>query len=176
MNDRVEKKQIQTIKLLKQIGLKMLIIDEIQHILAGNTEKQRHFLNVIKHLGNELMVPIVAVGIKDAFRAIHNDPQLANRFVPYLLPTWKMNTEFLQLLASFEKVLPLKAPSSLIQPEIANKILSMSEGTIGEIATLLSLAAENAIHSGTEKITAKVLENINWVSPSERRRAAERLA
>jgi len=79
------------------------VIDEIHHVLAGNLNKQRHFLNTIKYLGNELQIPIVGVGIKEAFNAIQTDPQLANRFEPVLLPRWELNTGFLKLLASFER-------------------------------------------------------------------------
>jgi hypothetical protein len=35
-----------------------------------------------QYLGNELKLPIVAVGTQDAFNAISTDPQLANRFEP----------------------------------------------------------------------------------------------
>jgi hypothetical protein len=36
--------------------------------------RQRHFLNVIKYLGSELQIPIVAVGTHGAFNAISNRP------------------------------------------------------------------------------------------------------
>ena len=121
-SDRLEKKQFQVIKLLRYIQLKMLIIDEIHHILAGNLNRQRSFLNVIKYLGNELNIPIVGVGTKDAFRAIQTDSQLANRFDIAMLPRWEFNTDFLRLLASFERMLPLKKPSSLHSNEIAMKL------------------------------------------------------
>ncbi len=48
--------------------------DEIQHVLAGPALKQRHFLNVIKYLGKELQIPIVAVGTRDAFNAVQTNP------------------------------------------------------------------------------------------------------
>jgi Cdc6-like AAA superfamily ATPase len=44
----------EVVRLLATIGVKVLIIDEIQHVLAGPLLRQRAFLNVIKHLGNEL--------------------------------------------------------------------------------------------------------------------------
>src|SRR5450631_1979637 len=106
---------------------------EIQHVLAGPLLKQRQFLNVIKHLGNELQIPIVAAGTQDAFNAIQTDPQLANRFEPAVLQRWTMGEDYLRLLASFEKLLPLEHRSDLLEPAMAIKILSLSEGTIGEI-------------------------------------------
>ena len=58
---------------------KFFIIDEIHNILAGSTHKQREFLNILRFLGNELQLPIVGVGIKDAYLAIRSDDQLENR-------------------------------------------------------------------------------------------------
>lgn len=174
-NDRVDKKQAQVIKLLRYVELKMLVIDEIHHILAGNLNRQRAFLNVIKYLGNELQVPIVGVGTKDAFRAIQTDPQLANRFEPALLPRWTFDAEFLRLLASFERMLPLAEASKLHDTTLATKLFSMSEGYLGELSTLLTSAASTAVDSGNEHIDAKLLDSIGWVSPSERRRQTERM-
>lgn len=168
--DRLEKKQDMVITLLKKVGMRVLVIDEIQHVLAGSLNKQRTFLNVIKYLGNELQVPIVAVGTLDAFRAVQTDPQLANRFEPATLPRWNLDDDFLRLLVSFERMLPLQIPSKLHSPALAAKLLSMSDGLIGEIAQILTTAAIHAVKSGNEFIDIKLLESIGWVSPTERKR------
>ncbi|MDA8258525.1 MAG: TniB family NTP-binding protein [Betaproteobacteria bacterium] len=168
--DRPDRKQFQTIKLLRAVGLKILVIDEIHHILAGTMTKQRAFLNVIKYLGNELEVPIVGVGIRDAFRAIQTDPQLSNRFDPVMLPRWANDEEYLRLLATFERILPLRQPSNLVDGPLADKIYSMSEGYIGEISGLLVLAAVHAVETGHERIDKKMLDAIDWTVPSERRK------
>ena len=169
-SDRVEKKQAQALKLLRYVGLKLLIIDEIHHILAGNLNKQRGFLNVIKFIGNELQVPVVGVGTGDAFRAIQTDPQLANRFDPGKLPRWQHDEDFLRMLVSFERMLPLRQASTLHDPAISSKLLSMSEGLIGELSRILVSAASQAVQSGEERITVKTLSLIDWISPSERKR------
>jgi len=147
----------------------MLIIDEIKHVLAGPTLKQRHFLNVIKLLGHELQVPIVAVGTRDAFNAIQTDPQLANRFEPELLRRWAMTDDYLRLLASFEVAFALARPSRLVERTLAQKILTLSEGTIGEISALLTRAALEAIDRGTEQITSVSLDGCGYLSPRDRR-------
>lgn len=168
---RVDEKQAQVLRMLDAVGVRILIIDEIHHVLAGTAIKQRQFLNVIKYLGNELRIPIVAVGTRDAFNAIHSDPQLANRFEPALLPRWQMDEEYLRLLASFETLLPLTKASQLTEPDLALKILSLSEGTIGEIATLLTRAATSALRGGEDRITSITLDRCGYVAPSARRRA-----
>ena len=93
-HDRIDKKQTQVIHLLKRMQTRMLIIDEIHHILAGSMNRQRAFLNVIKYLGNDLQIPIVGIGTKDAFRALQTDPQLSNRFEPAVLPRWNLDRNF----------------------------------------------------------------------------------
>lgn len=169
-SERVDKKQFQVLKLLRYVGLKMLVIDEVHHILAGSLHRQRAFLNVLKYLGNELKISIVGVGTKDAFQAIQTDPQFANRFEPVGIPRWELDQEFLRLLFSFEKVLPLKLPSQLHQDALARTLFSMSEGYIGELSSLLNDAAVYAIKNNIEQITPKVLKEINWVLPSRRKR------
>lgn len=172
-SERIDKKQFQVIKLLRYIGLKVLVIDEIHHILAGNMNRQKAFLNVIKYLGNELQISIVGVGTKDAFRALQTDPQLSNRFEPVTLPRWEMDHDFQRLLASFERMLPLKQPSALAQQELASTLFAMSEGYIGELSRLLSDASALAIHSGTEQISSKLLQQVDWTPPSRRKRQLE---
>jgi hypothetical protein len=113
INDRVERKQQQVIHILKKVKLKILVIDEIHHILAGSSSRQRSFLNVLKFISNELQISLVGVGTREALNAIQTDQQLSNRFEPLLLPKWHMNEEYLRLLASFELMIPLKKPSHL---------------------------------------------------------------
>lgn len=173
--DRVDRKQFQAIKLMRAVGLRMLVIDEIHHILAGNLTRQKMFLNVIKFLGNELEIPIVGVGIRDAFRAIQTDPQLSNRFKPIVLPKWRNDDDFIRLLMTFERMIPLRHPSQLDEQALADRIYAMSEGLIGEVSDLLVEAAVLAVKTGREVIDRKVLESIEWVVPSKRRAQPEGL-
>lgn len=161
------------IKLMKATEVKILIVDELHNLLAGNNNVQREFLNVLRFIGNTMKIPIVGVGIKDAYLAIRSDDQLENRFEPFILPLWQNDNEFSKLLKSVTMVLPLQKPSSLLDPEVRSIILSKSEGIIGEIMTLLTRAACEAIISGQEFIDRSTLEKTKYNSPSERRRLYE---
>jgi hypothetical protein len=173
--ERVAQKQVQVLRILKQIGVRMLIIDEVHNVLTGPVTKQRQFLNVLKYLGNDLQIPLVGLGTPEALRAVQADPQLANRFEPAALPPWQLNQEFQMLLASFERTLPLREPSRLADEQMARHLFALSEGSLGELSVLLTSAAVSAVQSGAERIDAQVLAAIDWVPPSERRRRAERL-
>lgn len=167
-SDRADKKQRQVIAILKQVGVKVLVIDEIQHILvAGNQRRHTQLLNMIKFLSNELLIPMVCAGIRTALNAIQHDEQLKNRFDSETLHRWVIGDEYFRLLASFEQLLPLKKPSQLTDPSLAHRILSLSEGHIGEIAKVLRTASVLAITSKNEQITLPLLDKIKYVSPSD---------
>jgi hypothetical protein len=106
------------IKLMKATEVKILIVDELHNLLAGNNNVQREFLNVLRFIGNTMKIPIVGVGIKDAYLAIRSDDQLENRFEPFILPLWQNDNEFSKLLKSITMVLPLQKPSSLLDLEV----------------------------------------------------------
>jgi hypothetical protein len=168
--------QLQVVTLLRAAQTKMLIIDEIHHILAGHIRLQSVFLNALKYLSNELRIPIVAVGTKDALRAIQTDPQMANRFEPAPVAKWMLDEEFRRLLVSFERVLPLQRPSGLAMGQLPLRLLAMCEGQIGELRAVLVEAAIAAIATGKEALDSNLLKDLPWVLPSERRAAAERAA
>ena len=169
-NDRPARKRAAVLSLLRRTRVRILILDEIHHVLAGNAMQQRQFLNLLKYLGNELEIPLVAAGIQDAFNALQSDPQLSNRFEPVALPRWTFDTEYLRLLASAERLLPLGRPSHLIETSLAHQVLALGEGIIGEIMTLLQRASIEAAASGEERITLALLKELDWVPPSARQR------
>jgi hypothetical protein len=176
-NDRAGNKFLQVVRICERVGLRLLIIDEIHDIIAGSRANQRVFRSAIKQLGNELQIPIVGVGIKEAYNAIRSDDQLSNRFEVVELPRWKISDHlppkddpYMKLLVSFERALPLRNPSHLVKKTLALKLLSMSEGLIGELSAVLNAAAEQAIRSKREQIDAATLDEINWIAPSDRSR------
>jgi hypothetical protein len=76
------------------------------------------------------------------------------------------------LLSTLEAVLPLRQPSDLAAPQLADKILSAAEGILGEVVSIVTRAAVHAVNSGTESITMKLLDEIGFTSPTQRRRVA----
>lgn len=171
-SEATDAKRDRVVTVLRRVNLGMIMVDEIQHLLAGPYMKQRSCLNVLKYLGNELCVPLVGVGTAEAVRAVQTDPQLANRFTPEVLPKWNKDAELARLLASFERVLPLRQPSQLAAPALAGRIVDLASGTIGEMSTLLNAAAIHAIRTSEERITAQTLDASDYVTPALRKQAA----
>lgn len=162
------------LRMLREVGVKMLVVDELHNVLGGRGEARREFLNLIRYLGNELRIPLVGVGTRDAYLSIRSDDQLENRFAPLTLPRWEPDDEALSLLASFAASFPLHRPSPIATPEMTTYLLTRCEGTIGELTQLLTDAAVAAIESGEEAIDQRTLLLAPYVGPTERRRLFER--
>jgi len=168
--DKTVKKEQQIKYYCGLCKLKLLVIDEIHNILSGPISKQKIFMNALKNLSNDLQITIILVGIKEALRATNTDNQIANRFKPVFLLKWQLDRDYLSLLASIEKTLPLKKASEIWKDKrIALKILDESDGYIGEIIDLLNQASIYAIENNIEQITLKVLSACDFTKPSERK-------
>lgn len=150
--------------MLRRIGPRMLIVDEVHHLLAGSYREQRAALNLLKYIANDLKISVVVVGTSDAPLALQTDAQMHSRFTPMEIPRWRQSDDFRRLLAAFERVLPLRKPSELTQRPIAEFLLGASAGLTGEVSRLLNEAAEHAILDRTERITLAHLEHAAHVA------------
>lgn len=131
---------------------RMLIVDEVHHLLAGSPREQRASLNLLKYLANELKISVVAVGTSDAPVAFQSDPQIYSRFVPFELARWSESEDFRRLLRAFEAALPLRRRSELTQRSVVQFLVAASGGLLGEVSRILTDAAEAAIGDGSERI------------------------
>ena len=144
--------------LLRRIEPRMLIVDEVHHLLAGSHIEQRASLNLLKYLANDLKISVVAVGTSDAPLAFRTDPQMSSRFTPFEMPRWIESDDFRRLLRAFEQVLPLRRASDLVQRPFVQFLISASGGLLGEVSRLLTEAAERAILDGSQRISLEHLE------------------
>jgi Bacterial TniB protein len=164
-----QEKLVLVLDALSKIELRILALDEVNFTEVGTAAKQKRFLNALRYLANELRISIVCLGTEEMMRVIRTVSSVENRFVPAMLPRWQPNKEVRALLASFEQIIPLKHPSNLQSRKLMSKLLTRSEGTIGELKMLLGAAAAMAMHNGTERITEEIIETCNYVPPSARK-------
>jgi Bacterial TniB protein len=168
-NQSPDMKRPVVVELLREIGVRILVLDEINNILAGSVAKQRAFLNTLKYLSNKLGLSIIASGTPEALSVVKTDPAIDNRLRKEYLPLWGCDMNYRQLLASFEQMLPLKEPSSISRRELAALVHSRTDGTIGSTSTLLAEAAKWAIRNGQETIDERALKECSFKSKAEER-------
>lgn len=165
-SDTVAKLRSQTMYLMRECNVKMLMIDEIHHLLSGTATQQRTVMHALKSLGNELMIPIVGIGIKNASLVLSSSPELTSRFDLITLHRWELDKNFRGLLNAFEKRLPLKKTSNLHEKEKATLLYTISAGNLGNLHRLLIECATYAIEQDIEDITVDIIKKFKWVKPT----------
>jgi replication-associated recombination protein RarA len=150
-----------SLDLLRFVGARMLIIDEVHALLAGSYRQQRVLLNVLRFLATDLCVPLVCAGTANAKRALTTDQQLADRFEAIELPRWRNDEAFRRLLGSFQAILPLRQPSDLTSAVMRRALLEHTEGVTVRLVRLIEALAVDAIRSGAEKIDQSSLSKLS---------------
>ncbi len=165
-----QEKLVLVLDALSKIEIRILALDEVNFTEVGTAAKQKRFLNALRYLANELRISIVCLGTEEMMRVIRSVPSVENRFPPMVLPQWQPDHTFRQLLASFEKIIPLTYPSGLPRSStLTAKLLAGSEGTFGELKMLLAAAATDAMRKGTERITEEIIDGCTYTPPSARK-------
>jgi hypothetical protein len=79
------------------------------------------------------------------------------------------------MLRYMEANLPLEQASVLHRGSLRKRLYAMSEGLLGELATIIRQAGVKAVEEGWEVVDDRTLDALNWIIPSKRRSNAEDL-
>ena len=156
---RFHELQSAAVGMLKHASARMLIIDEIQHLLSCNAREQRAALNAIKSLANTLRMSIVAAGTHEAVHVMRYDPQIASRFEQMELPVWGETEELWRFAAGYVRLLPSRLGADLDQRVIAC-LLELTDGITGRVTDVLRRAAAHAIATRSNRITLDTLQYV----------------
>lgn len=140
------------IRLLRELGMRVLVIDEINSVLAGTPHQQRLFLQLLRFLSNELRAALVCAGIPEARHALLSDPQLRSRFGDLELPPWAPGEELRDFINRLVWSMPLREPSPVDSAKLRALLAERSGGVTLGICRAVERAAIAAIRSGRERI------------------------
>ncbi len=158
--------KIQTIHILKKVGCRLLIIDEIQHVLFNAPAKQRVLMDTIKYLSNELKISIVLGGTEEAVRTL-SSKQLANRFEPIELPEWKLNVDYATLFVSLMDHFLVADKKFTFDKEFIKEVYFMSEGNLGATVEIIRKTCLKAYESNTMDLSNDLLKMIRYTNPDK---------
>lgn len=162
---RAEKEE-RVLKLLRQLSLRMIIIDEIHNVLVGGPRLTDLFLIALKSLSNELRLPIVLVGTEDALNVIQLDRQVESRYPAVEVPAWSVE-EFKAVVRTLIGAMPLRGQTRLTMEDV-RWLHGRTRGVLGDLISTLQLAATEAILSKREAIDREVLEAALELTSRER--------
>jgi hypothetical protein len=156
------------VRLLKQVGVRVLVFDEVHNLLAGSPREQRVILQLFRFLSNELKASLVCLGVADAREAIAGDTQLARRLDQLALPRWNADEEFQALVTAVLRSLPLRRASSLSAQSLRH-LARVSNGITAKVFAMLNELAIEAVTTGVERITDEAMEA--WKPAAEKEAA-----
>lgn len=153
----------ETYRAMQDVGLRLLLIDDLHNISGSGIGPM---LVDLRNLGSVTGVSLGCFATKEIAAIFRRDEQLANRFELLTLPRWELDDmDYAKLLATFAQQLPLRRPSQLTDPGMAQTILAAAGGLIGGIASLLRQAAVEAIRTGHECIDRTMLARAHGSLP-----------
>lgn len=165
-SDNLSTKHEQVINLLRNIKLKVLVIDEVHNLAAGSDNQNKIFLNLLRELSNELQLNLICAGTKEALSAVATDKQLSRRFTPNILSRWQADSEeSYKFLLSIGRRTPLREATEFQNPDFLVEFFDRTEGILGEMVKLLRKAVIYALDNGEEKLTPSVIKNTTYTPP-----------
>jgi hypothetical protein len=154
--------RIEAHKAMQDVGLRLLLIDDLHNIRGSGVSSM---LVELREIGSVTGVSLGCFATREIAYVLRQDEQLANRLEPFVLPRWRTeDPDYLRLLATFERYLPLRRPSELTRSDIAARIVAMTDGLVGGIASVLRRAAAAAVRTGHERLDAAMLDCLRPVS------------
>ena len=161
--------KLQACHILRKIKCRLLIIDEIQHVLASTPSKQRGTMDTIKYLSNELDISVVLAGTEEAMRVVGTGSQLSNRFEPVKLPKWELDREYATLFVSLLEQFDVKGDKFTYGKQFIQDVYSLSGGYLGEIVAIIRRCCILSYENGSLELHSRLLDQINYIQPDKRR-------
>lgn len=157
---------------LHAIGL--LVIDEIQHLMANRSKNSDEMLNFFVTLVNVYSLPIIMVGTPKASNIFERDLRSSRRAVGFGSIHWEpiknepaiktpdgkvRKSEWMTFTDALWKYQWLRKADLLLSEELRQCWFDLTQGILDVTVKLFVLAQIRAIESGLERITVKLLQN-----------------
>lgn len=155
-------------KLTKNLNVRIVFLDEIQHLSLGGPINREETKNGLKRYMKECGASIVALGMPKGLGIIHGEPQLNRHFKKLTLPPWQADDEGRSLIHNLEAGFELAHPPHLAQNAIlCCEIFALAEGVLQHVVDIMQQAAIVAVITGKERITREIIKSLGWVKDSE---------
>ncbi|HGF4932741.1 TPA: TniB family NTP-binding protein [Vibrio parahaemolyticus] len=146
------------VKLVPILGVRLIIIDEFQHLVDDSTNKiLTHVGNWLKGILNKTKCPIILFGMPYSKVVLRANSQLHGRFAIqfHLRPFSYQNGEgvFKIFLQHLDEALPFEKQIGLAKEGLQKKLYAFSQGNMRSLRDLIYQASIEAIDNDHESIT-----------------------
>ncbi|RMC98545.1 transposase [Aquitalea palustris] len=172
---KIEYKRLRLFELLKRCNVRLIILDEFQHLVErGTRQRIETVADAIKSLINQTALPFILVGMPAACAVLEYSPQLAGRFplsaeIP-LFDWLEQPTSFERLLNCFEKALPFAKPSGFGDETMPARFYLATGGNFRSFTTLIRDASRSALMQDCARIEREhLIRSFNTLLAANRR-------
>jgi len=152
-----ERRRAAFIEALSVSAIDLIIIDELQDLLAATETQKKNCLQAIRYIMNHGKRPVVLMGNSLAQTTLNEDPHLAARYDSLPLPPWKPGAELARLLDAIMRMYPLRRRSEVTTLAAMKCLVGMTKGNLRDMRRRLSRAAMLAVEDGSEAVTTATL-------------------
>lgn len=147
--------------LLKACGVKIIFLDEVQHLVDRNSQKLiRDSSDWFKELIDETKIPVIFLGMPDSKRIFNENEQLANRVrISESIAPFKYDEVYRKILILYDQLLPFESLSGFMDPDMSRRVYLASKGLIKNIHDLIKESAIDALKNNSSRITMPMLFN-----------------
>lgn len=157
--------------LAEPVGLRVIIIDDLQDLLRGRTRQGvQETALALRDIFDHLRLTLVLLGTPESVIVVNDNLQLRKRIpyrlsLPYFdLANPKEVQNFKKLIHEVERWLPLAEPSNLVSAEVLVRLLKATNGIFQYLLDLLDQAIVVACREGRESIELEHLRQaFDWV-------------
>lgn len=144
---------------LRRLGVKLLVIDETQHLKFRSTARN-DITDTLKRVLDDGLCPLMLIGTDDAATLLNDNKQLANRMHPPCdLPPLRLEDKasrviFKEYVKGIDAALAEKsltnASSRLSENRRLSCLMEISGGVLGRVSNLVRIALARAIARGAD--------------------------
>jgi hypothetical protein len=158
----IDKLILDVAKISAQHNLGVLVVDEIQHLLAAPGIGPAKMLNFFVTFANEVKVPFVVLGTPKAKQFLDKLFREARRLSDHGSTTWDRmvpNEEWDFFLEALWKYQWLQKAEGL-SPELSNAMYAQTQGINALVVRLFQLVQLQAIRNKSERITVSLINRV----------------
>ena len=164
--------------------VRLLIVDDL-HFLRWRLSSGVEISNHLKYIANEFPVTLLLIGVgleaggllsegrsySDAVLAQTGRRTTVLDMRPFLVTSEEGRREWRQLLLAIEERLVLADTTpGMLAEHLSDYLYTRSTGHIGSLMTLINRGCQRAVRTGTERLTASLLDNVKNDAAAEKAR------
>ena len=164
--------------------VRLLIVDDL-HFLRWRLSSGVEISNHLKYIANEFPVTLLLIGVglqaggllsegrsySDAVLAQTGRRTTVLDMRPFLVTSEEGRREWRQLLLAIEERLVLADTTpGMLAEHLSDYLYARSTGHIGSLMTLINRGCQRAVRTGTERLTASLLDNVKNDAAAEKAR------